>query len=288
MIEPDAVPTYVLCAVGLGITVTLTMAMHFIVAPALLLPLWIWPFVAVSAMLLRRVGHSKIAGGLEGTAMIYGQGLGFLFLLFPLSALSLHFADPSLSRIDRALGFDWAAYTEALKPANPQLRLAYRSLEWQPALATVALCCSGMESRMWKFVFASAVALAIAVAIFPFAPAVGPGVYYGFVPLHQTSLGFGEVIQILKDGQRLVSKDYFVGFISFPSYHAACAVLLVWAVWPIRWLRWLMLTLNLVMLAATPIFGNHYLVDIIGGFVIAAVSIMISQRLFGTLRNARA
>ena len=79
MIEPDAVPTYMLCGIGLGITVTLTMAMHFIVAPALLLPLWIWPFVAVSAMLLRRVGHSRIAGGLEGTAMIYGQGSGSFF-----------------------------------------------------------------------------------------------------------------------------------------------------------------------------------------------------------------
>ena len=43
----------------------------------------------------------------------------------------------------------------------------------------------------------------------------------------------------------------------------------------------------LIMLAATPIFGNHYLVDIIGGFAIAGISIIISDRLYGTQRRPR-
>ncbi len=57
--------------------------------------------------------------------------------------------------------------------------------------------------------------------------------------------------------------------------------------WDIRWLRTPFLALNLMMLAATPLFGGHYLVDMIAGAILTTASIAASRR-FVARRHARA
>ena len=47
---------------------------------------------------------------------------------------------------------------------------------------------------------------------------------------------------------------------------------MIWAAWTTR-LRWPAIVLNGAMLISTPIFGSHYLVDIIAGAGIAVVTI---------------
>jgi membrane-associated phospholipid phosphatase len=64
------------------------------------------------------------------------------------------------------------------------------------------------------------------------------------------------------------------GVITFPSLHAALAVIMIAALWPIRVLRWIVLVINVTMLVATPIDGAHYLIDVIAGLAIAAVSLL--------------
>ena len=75
------------------------------------------------------------------------------------------------------------------------------------------------------------------------------------------------------------------GLITFPSFHSVSALLFVWASWPARRLRAPMVAINLTMLAATPIEGSHYLVDVIGGAMVALLSVL-SLRLW--LRRANA
>jgi membrane-associated phospholipid phosphatase len=53
----------------------------------------------------------------------------------------------------------------------------------------------------------------------------------------------------------------------------------MWAFFPIKRLRAGAILLNLVALAATPIQGAHYFVDLIGGAVLAAISIYATLRL---------
>jgi len=65
--------------------------------------------------------------------------------------------------------------------------------------------------------------------------------------------------------------DNAEGIISFPSLHAALAVLFIFALWPVKWLRWIALSINLVMIAATPVDGSHYFTDIIAGLVISTL-----------------
>jgi membrane-associated phospholipid phosphatase len=71
------------------------------------------------------------------------------------------------------------------------------------------------------------------------------------------------------------------GIIAFPSYHAALAAITLWGFWRSRtgWIRWPGAGLALATIAATPIDGGHYLVDVIAGLSIAVVSIAAARRL---------
>jgi membrane-associated phospholipid phosphatase len=89
----------------------------------------------------------------------------------------------------------------------------------------------------------------------------------------------------LRDGtlRRLVG-DGAEGIIAFPSLHTALGVLFIFALWPVRHLRWIAALLNIVMIAATPIDGGHYLCDIIAGTTIAVLCWMAVGRAFGAGR----
>jgi membrane-associated phospholipid phosphatase len=60
--------------------------------------------------------------------------------------------------------------------------------------------------------------------------------------------------------------------ITFPSLHAALAMIITAAVWPVRFLRWPIVVLNAAMLVATPVDGAHYLIDVLAGIAVAALS----------------
>jgi hypothetical protein len=70
-----------------------------------------------------------------------------------------------------------------------------------------------------------------------------------------------------------------VGIITFPSYHSTMAVLLIYACLPLAFLRLIIIPINLIMFFAIPIYGDHYLVDVIAGILIALLGIMIAHRL---------
>jgi membrane-associated phospholipid phosphatase len=54
-------------------------------------------------------------------------------------------------------------------------------------------------------------------------------------------------------------------------------------------LRWVFVVLNTAMLAATPIDGSHYFVDVLAGIALAALSLLLAQVLAAaTVRVPRA
>jgi membrane-associated phospholipid phosphatase len=72
---------------------------------------------------------------------------------------------------------------------------------------------------------------------------------------------------------RVISLDGAEGLITFPSYHAALGVIFATSFWTVRSLRWPGLAVNTVMIAATPIDGGHYFIDVLAGIMVAAVSL---------------
>jgi membrane-associated phospholipid phosphatase len=95
-------------------------------------------------------------------------------------------------------------------------------------------------------------------------------------PVHipQTGLFQPAIIDALRAGTlRTVSLADLHGLVSFPSFHTVAAILFAWAAWPVRLLRGPMLVTNLAMLAATPVDGAHYFVDLAGGGGIALLAL---------------
>ena len=131
---------------------------------------------------------------------------------------------------------------------------------------------------MLSFVFATLLTIAISAVL----PAAGVWLHYGLseadaraVPVVST---VWPVFTGLRDGSvRALVALGAEGVITFPSLHAALAVIMIAALWPVAVLRWPILALNVVMLVATPIDGAHYLIDILAGIGIAALSIVAAR-----------
>ena len=48
----------------------------------------------------------------------------------------------------------------------------------------------------------------------------------------------------------------------------------MWALWPVRGFGVLAVAMNVLMIAATPVIGAHYVIDVIGGVLLAALCII--------------
>jgi membrane-associated phospholipid phosphatase len=61
------------------------------------------------------------------------------------------------------------------------------------------------------------------------------------------------------------------------------AVILIAAFWPVPIARWLGAGVNSLMVAATPVDGSHYFVDVFAGVVVAALCLFAARMLVGRM-----
>jgi hypothetical protein len=196
------------------------------------------------------------------------------------------FGDPLLARADARLGFDWVALYRwwTLHPVLAGIgRTAYATIAFSPIAILAGAVMLGRIDRARKFLIAFASALTVALLLFRFFPGRATFAHYlgGHGP-YVPAIGLQHVVQIeaLRDGTaQSVSLASLTGLIAFPSFHACAALLMIWAAWPLRALRLPVLAVNGAMLAATPVEGAHYLIDMIGGGALALLAIAITERL---------
>lgn len=263
----------------------LMLTMRFVITFSAFSVAFLPAYIVFAGMMARRIDLPRIATGLECGALIYQQGVVTLLILFPVAALSGPYADDLLARWDQALGLDWVAYLQACKPYTRLLVYAYKSFNWQPILLALCLIVSGAEKRLFQLVTAAFVGGVMVILLFPFFPAQGPMTHYGITPADFPELKgngpwvFLPVLEALKHGQRTISPAEFTGMVAFPSYHSVAALQFTWAGWRLKYLRWFFVLTNVGLLAATPVVGNHYFVDVVAGLVVGAVAIFIASRL---------
>jgi membrane-associated phospholipid phosphatase len=228
----------------------------------------------------------KLASALESTAQL----LIFAAVAAPLSYLAagcaLPLQDAAFDAMDRALGFNWGE-TLAFMSQRPVffdfMRTIYLSLTLQMTAVVLLLAFTGrlgwLRLYMLAFIFAAVVTIAISALL----PAEGAWLHYGLkgdqslMPVSHTSW---PVFHALRDGSyRLVMAVGSEGIITFPSLHAALAIILIAAFWPIPVARWISAAINVMMLAATPIDGSHYLVDVLAGIAVAALCLVAAHKL---------
>jgi hypothetical protein len=250
------------------------------------------PAIAAATMLLAGAwyyGAKRTEWRLSSALACTAQITIFAAVGAPLSYLAASVAAPlkddALDAFDKALGFDWMALLGWLN-AHPATLMVFRAAYFSmPAQAVIIVLCLAFTGRLtWlrvfvlSFMFAAIVTIAISAVL----PAQGVWSHYGLhvvpsgvVPATKTSW---PIFEGLRDGsyRKLIAAGA-QGIITFPSLHAALVVILTIAMWPVPGLRWFGLAINTVMLAATPIDGSHYLVDILAGIAIASVSLATSH-----------
>jgi membrane-associated phospholipid phosphatase len=204
--------------------------------------------------------------------------------------------DAKLLAWDRALGFEFRSYLSFINDRQwliYVLAAGYRAISWPIPVIVVVLPLAGYYRRVGEFICAFVLALIATTCISTLLPATG---VYGTLGLVATDFpnidpqsycdGLRE-IPALRDGSlRELDLFHLGGVLTFPSFHAASAILYAWAFWPVRWFRPLNLLCNGAMIAATPVGGGHYLVDVIAGVAVAILSIYGARRISRALATS--
>jgi membrane-associated phospholipid phosphatase len=217
-----------------------------------------------------------------GTQILLVLLFGIL-LSYAAAAASRRFpySDELLAQLDLALGFERRVYLDFFAGHSWLRRLtsvAYLTLLPQFLLVPAILFTANQISRVHVWLIAVAFALIVTSAISICTPSltafvysdlkllVPPGIYTPMPTIEALRAGTFGAIRL----------DNLEALISFPSFHTAGAILFVWALWPLNVLRWGGLVLNAALIAATPIDGAHYLVDVAGGAAVAGTALAVS------------
>ena len=247
--------------------------------------------VAASRYYAARRGEPHLASALQSTAQVMAFAAVAAPLSYVAAAAALPLCDAAFDNMDQALGFDWnglLALMQRWPDLHTIMRAIYLSLTVQMTAVALLLGFSGrlawLRVYMLAFIFTALVTIALSAIV----PAEGVWLHQGLkaadpalLPASHTSW---PVFLGLRDGSyRALTAIGAEGIITFPSLHAALAVILMAAFWPVPLVRWLGAGLNMLMLAATPIDGSHYFIDVFAGIAIAIVCLLAARALVARL-----
>jgi membrane-associated phospholipid phosphatase len=214
-------------------------------------------------------------------AILFVKSLISVGTLFEYLATSenLPSLDPSLDAIDRAMGFDWFSFfaTVNAHPAvNSVLNFAYWSTTGVVMGVVVILCCKRDICRLGEFLAVFAVSLFCTLAIGALVPAAGAFTQHASVGDIFSRWPFFRTFQALRsDPTPILDFSDPQGLVTFPSFHAVMAITTTYALRDLRVVSLLCLvTLNSLAIISTLTEGGHYLVDVIGGIIVAGASIL--------------
>ena len=206
-------------------------------------------------------------------------------LSYAAAAAPTPFQDETLYAIDTALGLDRHAYIEFFT-SRPWLfdtaKLAYFAFHPQFVIVLLVLFAKNQPQRLQQFAFAAGAALLVTDAISAFTPSITtvyldlglpvtaeiPATRYTPVP----------TLQALRSGLPYsIDLSTVEGLITFPSFHTVGALLFIWALRTVAYVRWFALALNAALIAATPIVGAHYFIDLAGGAIVALLAVAAAR-----------
>lgn len=229
----------------------------------------------------------RIVAALYSVLVLIGFTSAAATFSYLIASLSFPLWDAEFHRWDMAFGLDWRAYLAWLND-HPAIgfafTLAYQSIMPQIIIICVVLGLTGRCFELSVFILAFFLSCMLCVLISGVMPAMGMYVHLGLKPTDFPNLSPAaaylhvEHMLALRDGTyHSFNLTAAQGIITFPSFHASLAVIFLRAFWSIPWLRWPSVVLNLVMIAATPIDGGHYFVDVGAGIVIAVACLVFAE-----------
>lgn len=220
-----------------------------------------------------------------GVIMMFSVGL--LLFSYLASATTRPLMDEYLAAGDAAIGFDWVEYVGRLNE-HPSvayvLSAAYSSLMMQLLLLPAILALSSRLDRLSEFVAHFGLAGCLTCLVLVAVPAAGAFDFYHPSANILSSFGAGASTRHLDQLYALRTLKPFLiehpeGLVTFPSFHSALAAIFVYSVRGIRYVAPPIYLLNAMLILAALPQGGHYLVDILAGFAVAAVSVQSVRRI---------
>ncbi len=228
----------------------------------------------------------RLATAMTAVGQLFLVLLAGLMLTYAASAVGLPFRDSDLYAVDRWLGFDRQAY-QALVASTPGLRFilnaAYVTIQPQTALVPFILVLTGRLPRLQQFVLALGISMICTALIAAVIPAVDAFIHVDLARRGEDSLPSGiythtKTLYALRAGTfHSIRLNDLEGLITFPSFHTTSAILFAWALWPVRYVRLMAVVVNGLMILSTPISGEHYVVDVIAGGIVANAAIVTAK-----------
>jgi membrane-associated phospholipid phosphatase len=209
--------------------------------------------------------------GLWFIAVVVGGPLAY-YAAMP--GFELH--DTTLAAADRLIGFhwpDWAAFIHSHESIERMLKWSYASIGMQAFASTFYFGVRSMTARNLELFWVGLVSLTITLTVFALYPALGPIPYFNVKS--ETAPYLPHLLQLRDGTLHSLLSEKVQGIVSFPSYHTACAGMFMYVHRRQKYVFPVVVVLNTLMLLSTPSTGGHYLIDILAGFVVVAVSIAI-------------
>jgi membrane-associated phospholipid phosphatase len=242
----------------------------------------------IGAYIRRNKAKPRLALGLIGFSIFAGFTAASSVLIYSLLPLPFPMVDDVLTKAGHWLGYDWQAFVAWMTGypwASRALAYVYQSALPQILLIICLLAAYGRSLQLYRFLLVGMLTLLVAVAIWWRWPSVG---YVGVLPQPSEVLaanGFvfgrdygGYLTRLLQEGPGRITPDVITGVVGFPSYHTVMACMVVW--YSRRtFLFFPILLLNLAMIPATLLHGGHHLIDVIGGLMVFAAGVWITNRL---------
>lgn len=265
---PEAVFVLLMIAVGLALSTKSNIAFRkfeVLLIPTLVLAgIWLW-YVKRRIALLSDLAYYPL--------MLFLSGIAGLVLSYLVVDPGVPVYDNALAKMDSMLFFrwpDWLAFYRAHPWYQGVLQSAYDSWGLQIYGSAFFFAFKGWQSRNRELLRIAIASTVITLAVFHSLPALGPFFYYSVAPKLEPLLH----LPYLRAGTALTLTPLDLqGLISFPSFHTVMAITFVYVHRGQGNLTRIIAVLNATMLLATIVCGAHYLVDLLGGLAVAAVSI---------------
>ena len=162
-----------------------------------------------------------------------------------------------------------------------------RSYGWVVIMLPVAVLLPvlvGKSKYAKQLLVQNLISFAIGLPLFALLPAIGPWRYYHVLPT-QSQLDSCELpLLALRLPGTYVLGWQDAGIVCFPSFHVAWAIFFAVTLWGFRSLRIPVALISGMVIISTMTTGWHYFVDVLGGIVLAIVSIVLARRLTQGIR----
>lgn len=207
---------------------------------------------------------------------------GISLFIYSVSCFALPVNDHWLSSFDAAVGYSpdrLVHWTRSHPMIDRGSTWVYMFIVPETLLTIFAIAFLGKRKLLEQFVF-QFMAGTFVCGLFALAlPAYGPLYGRGIVPADWQQ-PFLDHLLALRSGDRFsFSWTQTEGLVTFPSFHTAWAIflLLVWRE-QTRWLTLPLGIINVAIIVSTLTTGEHYLLDVIGGTVLAMGCAAASHR----------